>query len=432
LFSVFHHLSKENSQKSLNSIQGKIDNLQESLNLCLDQLDRRQNELDAGVITHFDQLRNEYNARLDRIDQKQNELDTGVITYFDQLRNEYNVRLDRIERRQSELGTGVITHFDQLRNEYNVRLDQIDRRQNELSQEIDAKGIHNEMMFWQLYRRSDESVKDAQKRFFASLPKAEGNLRVLQMTESALLKKLVEICRKNGLKIWLRGGTLLGAYRHQGFIPWDDDIDTSMMRDDLKRLEEILKNDPEYRLNFFYDFLAKSRTFRFCYRDEKIPCFVDVFYYDYGMDDSAETWARRQQLRNDLVQKLDEDIPELRYWREKKFIVPGEEGSELIQEFFDEYRKKMEDSHVLVEKEEAKSIVFAIENVSIVFRDISSMEDIYPMPEMSFEGNKYDVAKDCMTFLSNSYNDIYRLPNDIFQHEHIAQDEMSGVLNNVH
>lgn len=47
-------------------------------------------------------------------------------------------------------------------------------------------------------------------------------------------------CKEHGLPYFLAGGSALGAYRHQGFIPWDDDIDLAMMRPDFERLEQLL------------------------------------------------------------------------------------------------------------------------------------------------------------------------------------------------
>lgn len=58
-----------------------------------------------------------------------------------------------------------------------------------------------------------------------------------------LLCKFREVCERHGLHFWLEGGTLLGAVRHKGFIPWDDDIDVAMMRDDYDRLNRIAKEE---------------------------------------------------------------------------------------------------------------------------------------------------------------------------------------------
>jgi len=74
-------------------------------------------------------------------------------------------------------------------------------------------------------------------------------LKKLQMVQLYILKKVKQICEENNLKYYLIGGTLLGAIRHQGFIPWDDDIDIVMYRDDLKKLESIIRN--EYCEEFF-------------------------------------------------------------------------------------------------------------------------------------------------------------------------------------
>ena len=53
----------------------------------------------------------------------------------------------------------------------------------------------------------------------------ETTLRKTQLVELYLLRIFDEICKKNGLRYFLVGGTLIGAMRHNGFIPWDDDID---------------------------------------------------------------------------------------------------------------------------------------------------------------------------------------------------------------
>lgn len=67
----------------------------------------------------------------------------------------------------------------------------------------------------------------------------ETPLRQCQLASLHLLHVLDKVCEENGLRYWLAFGTLLGAVRHKGFIPWDDDIDVYMTMRDLKKLASI-------------------------------------------------------------------------------------------------------------------------------------------------------------------------------------------------
>lgn len=95
------------------------------------------------------------------------------------------------------------------------------------------------------------------------------NLRELQLVELDLLKKLLRVCSEHNLTVWVDGGTMLGAVRHKGFIPWDDDIDVLMPRRD-------------------YDILLRHGHEWFSH-----PCFLQSAYSDPGY------FRGHAQLRND-------------------------------------------------------------------------------------------------------------------------------------
>jgi lipopolysaccharide cholinephosphotransferase len=82
---------------------------------------------------------------------------------------------------------------------------------------------------------------------------SKNELRALQ---SVLLETLTEIdciCGKHGVKYSIDGGTLLGAVRHKGFIPWDDDLDIVMMRSEYEKLREVCKTKLDAGKYFFQD-----------------------------------------------------------------------------------------------------------------------------------------------------------------------------------
>ena len=73
-------------------------------------------------------------------------------------------------------------------------------------------------------------------------------LRKQQLRMLDILLHIDKICNEHNIPYWLSSGTLLGAVRHGGFIPWDDDVDIEMLREDYLRFEKIFKEDDDYVL----------------------------------------------------------------------------------------------------------------------------------------------------------------------------------------
>ena len=119
-----------------------------------------------------------------------------------------------------------------------------------------------------------------------TLPKAEGQTRDIQLANLALLKEMDYVCKQAGLKYWLDGGTLLGAVRHGGFIPWDDDIDTAMLRDDYEQIAhafEKYSRNPDIYVGY-RPIPNKYNNYFLKIMHKKCPhLFVDIFPWDnYG------------------------------------------------------------------------------------------------------------------------------------------------------
>ena len=74
------------------------------------------------------------------------------------------------------------------------------------------------------------------------------NIELLHEVDMLLVKEVVRICKKYNLEYFMIGGTMLGAIRHKGFIPWDDDIDLGMPRQDYEKFLEVAQE--EFPKNF--------------------------------------------------------------------------------------------------------------------------------------------------------------------------------------
>lgn len=79
----------------------------------------------------------------------------------------------------------------------------------------------------------------------------DDTLKHLQQVDMKILKYFIEICEEHDLTYFMYGGSLIGAIRHQGFIPWDDDIDVIMFREDFEKLNKILEENIDEKYRFF-------------------------------------------------------------------------------------------------------------------------------------------------------------------------------------
>lgn len=121
----------------------------------------------------------------------------------------------------------------------------------------------------------------------------ELSLKEIKEVQLGMLKYFIKVCKENNLKWFLSGGTLLGAIRHKGYIPWDDDIDLFMPRKDYRKFLELVKDNKEYTILNPYDYedyyylfskLVDNRTVLYetgsSTKNEKMGVFIDIFPLD--------------------------------------------------------------------------------------------------------------------------------------------------------
>ncbi len=91
-----------------------------------------------------------------------------------------------------------------------------------------------------------------------------GTLRQIQMIQLEMLVELDRICKKCGIKYNIIAGTLLGAIRHQGYIPWDDDADVAFLRPEYERFRQVVKTELDTSRFYFQD-NRRTRGYRWGY-----------------------------------------------------------------------------------------------------------------------------------------------------------------------
>ena len=145
------------------------------------------------------------------------------------------------------------------------------------------------------------------------------DMKKIWAIQMELVQKLLDVCKKHNLQIWAEAGTLLGMVRHQGYIPWDDDIDMLMFRPDYDKLLSLAKDEfhSPYFLQCAYTEKSYSRGHAQLRKDGTAAIlpddihqnfhqgiFIDIFVYDAVPDIKDEDWNQRFRKADKIMDIL--------------------------------------------------------------------------------------------------------------------------------
>ena len=142
-----------------------------------------------------------------------------------------------------------------------------------------------------------------------------------QMLMLVTLDTFIEICNRANLTYFLWGGSLLGAYRHHGFIPWDDDLDVVIVISDIINTRKALSSHQNYTL-----FSPKNVQWKFCIKELpdlpnlqfKYP-FIDIFLFE---ENSTHIYGRASNIQSYKYKKEDVFPLQLRVFENRLVAVP--------------------------------------------------------------------------------------------------------------
>lgn len=252
-----------------------------------------------------------------------------------------------------------------------------------------------------------------------SLPKATGKLRKLQIADTLLLKWLHKFCEKNDIKYWLKDGTLLGAIRHKGFIPWDDDLDVCILSTDYDRFVAMMKKEVDDTDLYLYG-IDNSRydngMLRITHKEYRFVNLDVVVMYPTPMDMSEVTKVKK--LWDVINRQYSKDYRSfLKYKIDDKFILA-------------KIRQKAEDSLIdkigICDLEESASILQEA-SADFDFR-MFKKEHIFPLKRGCFEGLEIWLPNEPDKILQECYGDYMSFPKDINHHSDMFLNFTEGEI----
>ncbi len=300
----------------------------------------------------------------------------------------------------------------------------------------------DKLLLWNLTRKEGETTAQAKARFFRELPKQEGLMDIKQKIVMIMFKEINRICKENGIRYWLDFGTLLGAKRHQGFIPWDDDIDLAMIRADIPKFTELAGESEIIDVTQNYAIDAKNvlNLIRVKIKKYECPLFLDIFIYDFCDEPREEFWDVYKATRRKLVKetkKLKNEVGEETGHAEsidavERSIIEDPDRISKIEEYFAKAKEEMHEKVGLTD-EENQGIIFGFDNFTVAKGvRLYRTKDVFPLAEVEFEGVKAYAPNGMDAILEDRYGDIYELPGDLVTHEHFKNDALKRSLRKVY
>lgn len=223
------------------------------------------------------------------------------------------------------------------------------------------------------------------------------DLRKAQLVMKEILDWVVKICDENSIEYWLDAGTLLGAVRHNGFIPWDDDIDIIMPKQDFFKFIKILNNykTDEYRLitkktkGYKHNYIKVVSNYHISKNNKRKyfqGIWIDIFPIDFYENDK-------------LLKKYIFSLKKL------------EKEKSILKNFLLKLEIKILEKKLLKEQNKGEKNFIAYDLKAWEYNVIFEYDMIFPLQKITFEKSFYKVPYDYKKYLTKIYGEYMKIPN---------------------
>ncbi|MCI8515617.1 MAG: LicD family protein [Hungatella sp.] len=248
-------------------------------------------------------------------------------------------------------------------------------------------------------------------------------LKKIWKTELQILQEIIRVCNKYHLRLTMWAGSMLGGVRHQGFIPWDDDLDVALLREDYEKLVEVA--DKEFKKPLFFQTALTDSKFFFGYArlrnsettgmitwnqssDYNNGIYVDIYVLD-GYDDKKANLRRQLQKRDFISQFLNTYYADDTYQSRKPAMV-----TKLFQSIAHvhpyEYWNKRYTNIITEYNDTATRVSLMTHEEKDIKKYWCSKSDFNEIIKLPFENMEVPILKNYDKILRNFYGNYMEFP----------------------
>lgn len=266
--------------------------------------------------------------------------------------------------------------------------------------------------------------------------------RKLQLIQLYILNKVAEVCKNNDLMYYLYYGTLLGAVRHKGFIPWDDDIDIAMKRVDYDKFLQLAQselgkdffvqhytNNPNYTRTIIKVRLNGTKHIEREFKgiDMNQGIYIDIFPLDVSDDNKL-----KQKFKKQIINMLDRILS-----TKKNINVINSPIKELMKNIIRPLTLLLSDKTINKLYEFVSSFDKKGNNLACftgaysIKKDTFLKDDFGVGMKIDFEGFQHKVPSNYDSILTNLYGDYMKIPEKKDQITHDIIEINFGKYDNI-